>query len=924
MVIVIRSELEGLLRSFYKDIFELKEENGLEIYPIFNTLPDRKLYMDYYEQITKPISLNTLKKRIPHYTEAQEFLNDIVQMSWNAKTYNTKESEVHKYAKILDKYLIQDLFPKLQKSYPHVRYPYLGPLPDPEDEAEQVSLRDKQKAEDEKNGIKPEDLAINKPEEPEKPNEDVVVPVERPRRNIRTMEERKVTIEDTNTKDETYTSPDNNMKLRTNRAPPRISYDSDENSEISSMYSRSTTPLLPTRITSNKPRKTPTSIRRGRPPIIELPYLQRVKNVLKNLKREIDHSKNHLAHMYETVPDEMKTGKYRSMIPNPICLEDIRTKLRLRTYSDFVSFQNDFRTMLSNYKVFYGNDHEVKEFSNRIEKLFIALCKNELSRPDKYFLSDGIMRFPVDYVEVNNIKYEIGDWVLLKNPNDPTKPIVAEIFKLWRTEDGQEWLNACWYFRPEQTVHRVDRLFYKNEVVKTGQYRDNVIEDIVGKCYVIHFTRFQRGDPEYKVDGIQFVCEYRYNESDKVFNKIRTWKACLPEEIRDIEEPTIPVNGRKFYKYPSPIVQLLDKNATVNSKIPQPVQGDPAGPPLVGAVYMRPALDRDDLGEYSTSPDCPRYIIRPGDPPEEGKLDFDTGTILTDSITTTTFTKPYTHTQPRIPDMNSGKYSSSRSQSTNYLQPKLDTFRKPTVPVQNASLIETSQDPMTAKRLADLQVRRFYTRQQMLMKKKETMNQNVGVTKTDQSASLQMTKIALIPIEIDHPTSYVLPISITKNVDVLQRTDYKNYHRVMQSQNQPVANPSKKRFRGESLWFSGPSIDIAERYVNIGEDMSRLYLNRIFKKTKLDYEESTEITDSRNRILGKHQQQRVISKYNLDQAELEENNKDNSVATETAESESNEEHEFDDENKIIPGTFVISLRPSSKFIAHRLKQKETN
>ncbi|KAG0661827.1 hypothetical protein C6P45_001257 [Maudiozyma exigua] len=921
MVIVIRSELEGLLRSFYKDIFELKEENGLEIYPIFNTLPDRKLYIDYYEQITKPISLNTLKKRIPHYTEAQDFLNDVVQMSWNAKTYNTKESDIHKYAKILDKYLIHTMFPKLQKRYPHVRYPYLGPLPDPDDEAGQISLRDKQKEADEKNGIKPEDLVVNKPAEPEKLKEDIIVPVERPRRNMRTMEERKVTIADANDKDKTYTPPDNNMQLRTNRAPSRTSYESDSNSEISSMYSRSVTPLLPARIASNKPRKTPTSIRRGRPPIIELPYLQRVKNVLKNLKRETDHSKNPLAHMYETVPDEMRTGKFKSVIPNPICLEDMRTKLRLRAYPDFVSFQNDFRSMLSNYRVFYGNDHEVNEFAGRIEKLFVSLCKNELSRPDKYFLSDGVMRYPVDFVEVNNIKYEIGDWVLLKNPNDATKPIVAEIFKLWRTEDGQEWLNACWYFRPEQTVHRVDRLFYKNEVVKTGQYRDNVIEDIVAKCYVIHFTRFQRGDPETKVDGTQFVCEYRYNESDKVFNKIRTWKACLPEEIRDIEEPTIPVNGRKFYKYPSPIAQLLDKNATVNSKIPQPVQGDPAGPPLVGAVYMRPALDRDDLGEYSTSPDCPRYIIRPGDPPEEGKLDIATGTILTDSITTTTFTKPYTLSQPRGSGGNSGKYGSSRSHSTNYPQQIVDTFRRPTLPVANTSLIETSQDPLTAKRLADLQVRRFYTRQQMLLKKKEMINQHVSLAKTDQNSSLQMTKIALIPIEIDHPSSYILPISISKNVNVLQRTDYGNYHRVMQSQNQPISNPSKKRFRGESLWFSGPSIDIAERYVNIGEDSSRLYLNRIFKKAKLDFEETTEITDTRNRVLGKHQQQRVISKYSLDQVEPEEQN-GNESSTGNGE-EVNEEHEFDDEDRILPGTFVISLRPSCKFIAHKLKQKET-
>ena len=143
------------------------------------------------------------------------------------------------------------------------------------------------------------------------------------------------------------------------------------------------------------------------------------------------------------------------------------------------------------------------------------------------------------------------------------------IFRLWKTSDGEEWLNACWYYRPEQTVHRVDRLFYKNEVMKTGQYRDNLVKDIVSKCFVVHFTRFQRGDPAVKVDGPLFVCEFRYNESDKAFNKIRTWRACLPEEIRDQEEETIPVNGRKFFKYPSPIRQLLPRNASEHDRIPQ-------------------------------------------------------------------------------------------------------------------------------------------------------------------------------------------------------------------------------------------------------------------------------------------------------------------------------------------------------------------
>lgn len=919
MVIIIRSDLEGLLRTFYKNIFALKDAGGLDIYPIFNILPDRKLYMDYYEQIPKPISLNTLKKRIPHYTEAQDFLNDVAQMTWNAKTYNTKESQIHKYAKILEKYLIEDMFPQLQEKYPHVRYPYLGPLPDADDEAEHIALRDKQRLEDEKNGIKPEDL-IKKPPTPVESKKFTEEVNERPKRNIRTMEERKVVMEDSTDEDENYNPMRNNeSKMRTTRTQPRVQYDTLNGSDDGSTFSRSNTPQTG-KVIHSKSTAPKTSIRRGRPPVIDLPYLQRVKNVLKNLRRETDRSKNPLISVFEAVPDEMRRGKYLSMIPNPICIEDMRTKLRLRTYSNFQAFQNDFAQMLTNYRVFYGNNHEIVDIIIRLEKVFKVLCKHELARPDKYFLSDGILRYPIDNIVVNNVKFVIGDWVLLKNPNDPSKPIIAEIFKLWRTEDGQEWLNACWYFRPEQTVHRVDRLFYKKEVMKTGQYRDHVIEDIVSKCYVIHFTRYQRGDPEFPVDGPQFVCEYRYNESDKIFNKIRTWKACLPEEVRDIEEPTIPVNGRKFFKYPSPIRNLLSKDATVNSKIPPAVQGNSAGPPLLGAVYMRPKLDRDDLGEYSTSPDCPRHIIRPGDPPEEGKIDFESGTIITDSITTTAFTKPFTNSQTRLSEISTDRLQGRVPSSGNF-QNFSNNYRKPNLPESSTSLIGISQDPLTAKKLADLQVRRFYTRQQMLSKKNDNMNQDV--TQTVKDVSLQMTKTALIPIDIDHPLSYILPISISKNTNVLQRTDYENYQRTTSSQ-ADIPSTSRKRFRGEALWFSGPSIDISERYINLGEEATRTYLNKIFKKTKLDYDETTEILDSRNRILSRHQQAKIISKYHLEDEE-EVNTVNETIDNQTKErdtSEVVEEHNYDDENKIIPGTFVFGLRPSSKFIAHKLKLNE--
>lgn len=522
--------LQSVLRAEYDALFTLKEDNGLEIYPIFNVLPAKKEYPDYYALIKNPVSFNTLKKRVLHYTDAQSFINDLVQIPWNAKTYNTKESAIYKYATILEKYVKESVIPKLQKTYPDVEYPYLGPLPDEVESQRRAAhlksgsdlskgshiLRARKDNQENKPGSLDADDEYVEGEEDEEAEGEAEAEVE----------------ED---EDDEYTEGRKIPHLR-------INLHRGLTNNASSQRSHSSTP----KPSYGRHQQQRTHMRRGRPPVIDLPYVQRIKNILKMLKKEIDDENEPLTATFEKLPDELRDPKYFALVSNPICLEDIRKKIKTRKYKDFQSFQNDFNLMLTNYKLYHRTSPQYIKRAATLEKKYNAMSRHELSKPDRDYMPEGELRYPIDELTLNGKSYRIGDWVLLENPNDATKPTVAQIFRLWSTSDGKRWLNACWYLRPEQTVHRVDRLFYKNEVVKSGQYRDHLVEEIVGKCYVVHFTRFQRGDPDVKLEGPLFVCEFRYNENEKIFNKIRTWKACLPEEIRDQEELTIPVNGRKF------------------------------------------------------------------------------------------------------------------------------------------------------------------------------------------------------------------------------------------------------------------------------------------------------------------------------------------------------------------------------------------
>ena len=171
-----------------------------------------------------------------------------------------------------------------------------------------------------------------------------------------------------------------------------------------------------------------------------------------------------------------------------------------------------------------------------------------------------------------------------------SKPIVAQIYRTWSDTAGQKWVNACWYYRPEQTVHRFDKHFYENEVVKTGQYRDHRIEDIEDRCFVMFFTRYPRGRPRgVPADKSVYVCKARYNEEKFKFHDIKTWTSCLPDEVRDKDyEMDLFDVPRALRKVPSPIKHLLQADAKETDDLPKPTWRSPNAPPLIGAVHRRP------------------------------------------------------------------------------------------------------------------------------------------------------------------------------------------------------------------------------------------------------------------------------------------------------------------------------------------------
>ncbi|KAG8964950.1 hypothetical protein FRC03_001174 [Tulasnella sp. 419] len=157
----------------------------------------------------------------------------------------------------------------------------------------------------------------------------------------------------------------------------------------------------------------------------------------------------------------------------------------------------------------------------------------------------------IDEIVFKGMTYRMGDYVHLMNPNDPSRPIIGQIFKCYVPDNAasyQKSITACWYFRPEQTFHSSQRPFWEREVFKTSHFADHAIEDVIEKIAVQFMTKHIRGRPKppaWYPGWPLYVCDSRYNDRDKVFVRIKNWNSCIPDELRKNDfMPILPFEGR--------------------------------------------------------------------------------------------------------------------------------------------------------------------------------------------------------------------------------------------------------------------------------------------------------------------------------------------------------------------------------------------
>ncbi|KAI9822882.1 MAG: hypothetical protein M1832_002907 [Thelocarpon impressellum] len=522
------------MKAVLDHVYDFRDDDGHDPSKVFHRKVNKRVLPDYYDVIKEPMALSTIKANIHSktYSSFAKFTRDFALIPHNAQLYNRPEAGAYQDALVIRTVLqskLKELVEEKAISATAAVLPDLGEIPPPSPRGEDEGEDDEEDDEDD--------------DEDDADADDSDDDGRRRRKRRGPRSTAAITKRDGTAKDEDAKAVDAELRKK-----------------------------------------------RGRPPRVDTPMEARIKAILKGLRKvRAPGGEMKISH-FERLPDKGQMPEYFQEIKTPMAVDVLKRKVKRKKYTSVDHFMKDVEVMFENAKSYNQDESQIYKDAADLQREARLLAEQEKTKPDTEFvLEDGRLPLPNGILH-NGELWKVGDWVHIQNPNDLTKPIVAQLYRTWQDGEGQKWVNACWYYRPEQTVHRYERHFFEHEVVKTGQYRDHHVDEIVDRCFVMFFTRFNKGRPRgFPPDKDVYVCESRYNEEKHKLNKIKTWASCLPDEVRekDYEMDLFEV-PKKMKKVPSPIKHLLKSEAKETDEVPKPTWGVENAPPILGAVHKRP------------------------------------------------------------------------------------------------------------------------------------------------------------------------------------------------------------------------------------------------------------------------------------------------------------------------------------------------
>ncbi|KAF8940876.1 hypothetical protein BGZ47_007579 [Haplosporangium gracile] len=336
------------------------------------------------------------------------------------------------------------------------------------------------------------------------------------------------------------------------------------------------------------------------------------RRILDAIKDYEDKGGRQLAELFLELPSAKDYPDYYDEITKPIAINDIEEKIDQGDYPTLETFEKDINQMFDNAKQYNAEGSDVYLDAEELQQLFWkSIGKNGRGRQSK---GKRPRKHENELQEVfhNGEVYRVGDFVHIRNDNDPSKPIIGLIFSLWEDAKGFKRLDAGWFLRPEQIIVPYASRFYPSEVVKMSERVDYFLGDVQGRCYVLQTKDYIRGRPvSWKEGQTIYVCEQRYNESYKSVTKIKNWPACLPPEQKHDSVALTP--------YPYPLVLKKLPSASMLNRVGKQETSTPvsrASTPQSGAAYTAESEAESEESDVSEEPDEPSPSALPSVSPE--------------------------------------------------------------------------------------------------------------------------------------------------------------------------------------------------------------------------------------------------------------------------------------------------------------------
>lgn len=298
----------------------------------------------------------------------------------------------------------------------------------------------------------------------------------------------------------------------------------------------------------------------------------------------------------EECPDPADNAEYYEQIACPTSLQAITHRIVHCEYAVPALFEQDMLQLFSNAREWYGIGTEgygematllrlyneltpsrgrlvdgagTRHMKGRANDVDLVTMQRNKAVAQQHFASSPYgpgneppasalhtKVLPLDVAVWKGKEYRVGDWVHIMNPVDPSRPIVGQLFRVYkRMQVPGIFFTACWYYRPEQTSHPSSKQFAEREVVQTGVYSEHALEDILEDVLVLFHTTYLRGRPSsgyWHPTTPVYMVEQKYDIDTKEFHSIRSWASCVPAAVREITT-YVP-----FYHLPQAYGRLFD------------------------------------------------------------------------------------------------------------------------------------------------------------------------------------------------------------------------------------------------------------------------------------------------------------------------------------------------------------------------------